>query len=63
MRATKEVKCLGCPEMVVVMEDDDAPRCDPCQERWSIVVAHTAIMNGEMDHLLEDELGIPEDED
>lgn len=57
----QESKCLGCEKMVVHTDDDEFPRCDKCQGVWAEVLAHGAIMDGEMDHLIGEEYVLDEE--
>jgi hypothetical protein len=57
----QELKCLGCEKIVACTDDDEFPRCEECQGRWMEVVAHGAIMDGEMDHLIGEEYDVEED--
>ena len=53
MPEVHDTVCAMCGAEVKATKDDDFPECEACHSHWMGVQLHGAIMDGEMDHIID----------
>ena len=53
MQKVHDTTCAMCGVEIKATKDDDFPECDACHSHWMVVQLHGAIMDGEMDHIID----------